>query len=139
MKKQLFILACALSIYSNTNAQNSSYETLTYKTKQENAESRTFLQRIFNPNSDKPRVIPVPTERTINAKVLLKGPVSLYEVDEYPHKCNLNFGTKPFYFIKTSEGTFPLLHHEQTGSFIENQPYLGMLTYGLRDWDKAEF
>lgn len=136
MKKQLLILVCTLFIYSNTNGQNSDYETLTYKTKPENAESRTFLQRLFAPRSETPPTIP--SERTISAKILLKGPISLYKVDQYPGKCNLGFGTKPFYFIKTPEGTFPLLHHEQSGSYIIDQPYLGMLTYSLRDWDKSK-
>jgi hypothetical protein len=62
MKRQLFILICTISIYSNANAQNNNYETLTYKTWQEKPENRSLLQRIF---SSKETKMDMPKEATI--------------------------------------------------------------------------
>lgn len=135
MKKNLLIVVCLLCSYSYINAQNSGYELLTYKTKTEEPGGETLLEKLFGSKNTKPKA---PEMRTVSAKILVKGKASLYEVDDYPGKYDLNYGTKPFYFIKTDEGTFPLLHREQGNTYTVTQPYKGMLRYVLRYWDARD-
>jgi hypothetical protein len=131
--KHLFLLVIlALSI--NTYGQHTSYETLTYKTKKEDSTDRTALQRLFPPKN-RPTV---PDEATLSAKVLVKGEASLYQVDQYPGKCFLSPGKKPFFFLKTEKGTLPLIAREQTGTVLASQPYWGVLQFSLQDWDEKE-
>lgn len=135
MKKYLLIVICLFCSYSYINAQDSGYELLTYKTKTEAPNGETLLEKLFGSKKTKPKP---PETRTVSAKILVKGKASLYEVDDYPGKYDLSYGTKPFYFIKTDEGTFPLLHQEQGNTYIVHQPYKGMLRYALRSWDAKD-
>jgi len=135
MRKSFLITLLVPFIYLSANAQQPAFEDITYKTKQSAHDSPTLLQKLFPPKQKSPSI---PAERTIAAKVIVKGKVSLYEVDKYPDKCDLPYGTKPFYFIKTNEGTFPLLHNEQIGVYSVYQPYKNMLIYNLKDWQDGE-
>jgi len=132
MKNTLLFFALLLALLAG--GQESKYETLTYKTKKENPENRTLLQRLFPP---KQKTV-VPDESSVRARVLVEGEATLYQVDEYPGKCFLLSGSKPFFFLKTSKGLFPLISREQTSTFIDFQPYWGALMSALEDWDEKE-
>lgn len=131
--KQLFLLVI-LALAINTYGRNANYETLTYKTRKEDSANRSVLQRLFPPKN---RPI-VPDEAILSAKVLVKGEASLYQVDEYPGKCFLTPGKKPFFFLKTARGTLPLISRKQTDVLLPSQPYWGVLMFSLQDWNEKE-
>ncbi|KAA5533497.1 hypothetical protein F0919_13225 [Taibaiella lutea] len=137
MTKSLLAIALALLIFSQVNGQDTAFETLTYKTKSQTPRNPTLFDKIFG--SKNTVTATIPKEQNIVGRVLVKGKISLYEVNAYPGQCNLGYGTNPFYFIKTEDGeTVPLIHHEQIGAQVVSQPYIGMLRYCLRKWDESE-
>jgi hypothetical protein len=137
MKKTSLAIVLALLIFSQVKGQDTAFETLTYKTKSQTSKKPTFFDKVFG--SQNSTTATIPKEQNIIGRVLVKGKISLYEVNAYPGQCNLDYGTSPFFFIKTEDGSIvPLLHHEQIGATVVSQPYIGVLRYCLRKWNESE-